>query len=87
MFQPHMLDHQAATRHDCQHCTRFGSGRRDPIDQMRRAADYVDRIFKGVQPNDLPVHTPTKYQLVINLKTAKALDLKFARRCSPASTR
>jgi hypothetical protein len=52
MFQPHMLDHQAATRHDCQQSTRFGSGRRDPIDQMRRAADYVDRVFKGVQPND-----------------------------------
>lgn len=50
----------------------------DPIDQMRRAADYVDRILKGAKPSDLPVQTPTKYQLIINLKTAKALDLKIA---------
>ena len=49
----------------------------DPIDQMRRAADYVDRILKGAKPNDLPVQAPTKYQLVVNLKTAKALDLKI----------
>ena len=45
---------------------------------MRRGADYVDRILKGAKPSDLPVQTPTKYQLVINLKTAKALDLKIA---------
>ena len=44
-------------------------------DQFRRAAEYVDQVLRGVKPADLPVQTPTKYQLVINLKTAKALGL------------
>jgi putative ABC transport system substrate-binding protein len=47
----------------------------DVIDQFRRAAGYVDRILKGERPADMPVQAPTKYALVINLKTAKALGI------------
>ena len=45
------------------------------VDEYRKAASYVDRILRGVKPADLPVQTPTKYETVLNLKTAKVLGL------------
>ena len=50
----------------------YGPNTHDPV---RRAAGYVDRILKGEKPGDMPVQAPTKYDLIVNLKTAKALGL------------
>jgi putative ABC transport system substrate-binding protein len=47
----------------------------DFVDQFRLAANYVDRILRGEKPGDLPVQEPTKFELIVNLKTAKALGL------------
>jgi putative ABC transport system substrate-binding protein len=47
----------------------------DPVDTYRRAATYVDRILRGAKPAELPVQLPTKFEMAVNLKTAKALGL------------
>ena len=49
----------------------------DRVDTLRRAASYVDRILRGAKPGDLPVQFPTKFEMVLNLKTAKAINLEI----------
>ena len=57
------------------------------IDLYKRAASYIDRIFKGEKPEILPVQMANKYELVINMRTAKALGLEVPPRCWPVPTR
>jgi putative ABC transport system substrate-binding protein len=52
----------------------------DPVDLYRRAASYLDRILRGAKPGDLPVQFPTKFEMAVNLKTARALVLRCPHR-------
>jgi putative ABC transport system substrate-binding protein len=54
---------------------------------FRRAGDLVDKVLRGTKPADIPVEQPTKFELVINLATAKTLGVTFPKSCSPLPTR
>jgi putative ABC transport system substrate-binding protein len=73
-------------------CTTFWQNREwrrpdNAHDLFQRSASYVDRILKGAKPTDLPVQAPTRYELALNLKTAKAIWLDAGAAPSPAPTR
>ena len=72
---------------DCAACPLRPTYGTELLDTYRQAASYVDRIFKGEKPSDLPVQAPTNFELAINLKTAKGSASKCRSRCSRAPTR
>jgi len=76
MLRPYNFDRLEAATH-CK-ATVPSVRRGNASDQYRRVAGYVDRILKGEKVADLPVQAPTKYEMVMNLKTAKALDLTIS---------
>jgi putative ABC transport system substrate-binding protein len=95
IFQPRShqtlaLSARLATIHDAREFIEAGGlisyGANFP-DLFRRSGDYVDKILRGAKPADLPVEQPTKFDLVVNLVTAKALGLTVPPACSPAPTR